>query len=108
MCGSLLIFSLVYFLIILELDDLKRACLLSIFSLGFDPLDGNVARFRGKSSVLGQELDSLADLISFGVAPALVGFTNSLRHPTDILILTFFICARLTRLARFISTAAFN
>ncbi|OAV88697.1 hypothetical protein PTTG_07797 [Puccinia triticina 1-1 BBBD Race 1] len=107
-CGSLSIFSSAYFLITLDLDHLKRACLLPIFSLGFDFLDGKVARFRGESSVLGQELDSLADLISFGVAPALVGFTIGLRHPTDILILTFFVCAGLTRLARFNSTAAFN
>jgi len=107
-CGSLSIFSSAYFLITLDLDHLKRACLLPIFSLGFDFLDGKVARFRGESSVLGQELDSLADLISFGVAPALVGFTIGLRHPTDILVLTFFICAGLTRLARFNSTAAFN
>ncbi|KAA1101436.1 CDP-diacylglycerol-serine O-phosphatidyltransferase [Puccinia graminis f. sp. tritici] len=107
-CGSLSIFSSAYFLITLDLDHLKRACLLPIFSLGFDFLDGKVARFRGESSVLGQELDSLADLISFGVAPALVGFTIGLRHPTDVLILTFFVCAGLTRLARFNSTAAFN
>ncbi|KNF02896.1 hypothetical protein PSTG_03842 [Puccinia striiformis f. sp. tritici PST-78] len=57
---------------------------------------------------MGQELDSLADLISFGVAPALVGFTIGLRHPLDIFILTFFVCAGLTRLARFNSTASFN
>ncbi|PLW46301.1 hypothetical protein PCASD_03783 [Puccinia coronata f. sp. avenae] len=107
-CGSLSIFSSAYFLITLDLAHLKRACMLPIFSLAFDFLDGKVARFRGESSVLGQELDSLADLISFGVAPALVGFTIGLRHPMDILILTFFICAGLTRLARFNSTAAFH
>ncbi|KAH9472252.1 hypothetical protein Pst134EA_002870 [Puccinia striiformis f. sp. tritici] len=107
-CGSLSIFSSAYFLITLDLDHLKRACLLPIFSLGFDFLDGKVARLRGESSVMGQELDSLADLISFGVAPALVGFTIGLRHPLDIFILTFFVCAGLTRLARFNSTASFN
>ncbi|KAI9600374.1 hypothetical protein H4Q26_000155 [Puccinia striiformis f. sp. tritici PST-130] len=54
------------------------------------------------------ELDSLTDLISFGVAPALVGFMIGLQHPLDIFILTFFVCAGLTRLARFNSTASFN
>ncbi|KAH9440250.1 hypothetical protein Pst134EB_030872 [Puccinia striiformis f. sp. tritici] len=57
---------------------------------------------------MGQELDSLTDLISFGVAPALVGFMIGLQHPLDIFILTFFVCAGLTRLARFNSTASFN
>ncbi|EEP80647.1 hypothetical protein UREG_05489 [Uncinocarpus reesii 1704] len=40
------------------------------FGLFFDFMDGKVARWRRKSSLMGQELDSLADLISFGVAPA--------------------------------------
>lgn len=107
-CGSLSIFSTCQFLITLQLHYLHRACLFPILSLGFDFLDGKVARFRQESSVLGQELDSLADLISFGVAPSLVAYSIGLRHPLDICILTFFICAGLTRLARFNSTAAFK
>lgn len=107
-CGSLSIFSSCQFILSLELQYLHRACLFPILSLGFDFLDGKVARFRQESSVLGQELDSLADLISFGVAPSLVGYCIGLRHPIDIGILTFFICAGLTRLARFNSTAAFK
>ncbi|KAH9816786.1 hypothetical protein DFH28DRAFT_189292 [Melampsora americana] len=107
-CGSLSIFSSCQFILTLELRYLDRACLFPILSLGFDFLDGKVARFRQESSVLGQELDSLADLISFGIAPSLVGYSIGLRHPLDIGILTFFICAGLTRLARFNSTAAFK
>lgn len=66
-----------------------------------DLMDGKVARWRHKSSLVGQELDSLADLVSFGVAPAVVGFSLGLRSPIDMLILTFFVMCGLTRLARF-------
>ena len=40
----------------------------------FDVLDGRIARWRQTSSALGRELDSLADVISFGVAPAALAF----------------------------------
>ena len=44
-----------------------------------DVLDGYVARAnKGRQSVLGADLDSLADVISFGVAPAVLGFTLGL------------------------------
>jgi CDP-diacylglycerol--serine O-phosphatidyltransferase len=39
-------------------------------SLVLDVLDGRIARWRHKASPMGRELDSLADVISFGVAPA--------------------------------------
>ena len=44
----------------------------------FDVLDGRVARWRHTHSALGRELDSLADVISFGVAPAALGFAAGL------------------------------
>jgi len=71
------------------------------FGLFFDFMDGKVARWRGKSSLLGQELDSLADLISFGVAPAVCAFSVGMRSTIDQLLLTFFVLSGLTRLARF-------
>lgn len=71
------------------------------FGLFFDFMDGKVARWRKKSSLMGQELDSLADLVSFGVSPAAVAFAIGLRTPVDHLFLTFFILCGLTRLARF-------
>ncbi|KAI5466487.1 putative peptidase family-domain-containing protein [Mariannaea sp. PMI_226] len=71
------------------------------FGLFFDFLDGKVARWRKKSSLMGQELDSLADLISFGVAPAMVAFTIGFRTTIDTFALTFFVLCGLTRLARF-------
>ncbi|EGR49079.1 hypothetical protein MKX07_006896 [Trichoderma sp. CBMAI-0711] len=76
------------------------------FGLFFDFFDGKVARWRKKSSLMGQELDSLADLISFGVAPAMVAFSLGLRTRADTVGLTFFVLCGLTRLARFNVTVA--
>ncbi|KAK2747047.1 CDP-diacylglycerol-serine O-phosphatidyltransferase [Onygenales sp. PD_40] len=76
------------------------------FGLFFDFMDGKIARWRRKSSLMGQELDSLADLISFGVAPAAAAFAIGIRTPVDHLFLTFFVLCGLTRLARFNVTVA--
>ncbi|KAJ6014562.1 CDP-alcohol phosphatidyltransferase [Penicillium herquei] len=72
----------------------------------FDLMDGKIARWRKKSSLMGQELDSLADLISFGLAPAVVAFALGLRTNVDHILLTFFVLCGLTRLARFNVTVA--
>ncbi|KAF1920672.1 hypothetical protein BDU57DRAFT_553013 [Ampelomyces quisqualis] len=74
--------------------------------LFFDFMDGKVARWRKKASLMGQELDSLADLVSFGVGPAAAAFSLGLRTPVDHLLLTFFVLCGLTRLARFNVTVA--
>lgn len=70
-----------------------------------DALDGRVARWRRKGSPLGGDLDSLADIISFGVAPAALGFTLGLRGGWDALVLTYFVLCGVARLARFNVTA---
>src|SRR4029434_1134660 len=59
-----------------------------------------------RKSVLGGDLDSLADVISFGVAPAVLGFTLGLRGGWDMLCLTYFVVCGVSRLARFNVTAA--
>ena len=56
--------------------------------------------------MLGQEMDSLADLVSFGVAPATLAFTLGLRTPLDCLALLLFVSGGLARLARFNATVA--
>ncbi|ERF76440.1 hypothetical protein EPUS_07320 [Endocarpon pusillum Z07020] len=76
------------------------------FGLFFDFFDGKVARWRHKSSLMGQELDSLADLVSFGVSPAAVAFAMGFRTPLDQVILSFYVLCGLTRLARFNVTVA--
>ncbi|RMZ06197.1 hypothetical protein D0862_04714 [Hortaea werneckii] len=71
------------------------------FGLFFDFFDGKVARWRNKSSLMGQELDSLADLISFGCAPAMCAFALGMRTYLDQFLLTCFVLSGLARLARF-------
>jgi CDP-diacylglycerol--serine O-phosphatidyltransferase len=71
-----------------------------------DVMDGQVARWRRKQSPLGADLDSLADVISFGVAPAVVGFALGLRGTWDALMLIFFVSCGISRLARYNVTAA--
>lgn len=56
--------------------------------------------------MLGQELDSLADSVSFGVAPAIVAFCLGLRTHADVSVLIVFICCGIARLARFNATVA--
>lgn len=74
-------------------------------ALLFDWLDGRVARWRHEQSALGRELDSLADIISFGVTPAVLGFAAGLRAGWDWLALLYFICCGVSRLARYNVTA---
>jgi CDP-diacylglycerol--serine O-phosphatidyltransferase len=71
----------------------------------FDVLDGRIARWRQQNSALGRELDSLADVISFGVAPATLAFAAGMRGGVDAVILVYFVCCGVSRLARFNVTA---
>ncbi|ANB11710.1 CDP-diacylglycerol-serine O-phosphatidyltransferase [Sugiyamaella lignohabitans] len=80
---------------------LLRAMAFVPLGLFFDFMDGRVARWRNKSSLMGQELDSLADLVSFGVAPAIIAFTIGFQTTVDTVLLTVFVLCGLTRLARF-------
>ncbi|KAF7294990.1 Phosphatidylserine synthase [Mycena indigotica] len=105
-CGSFSIFSSAHYLINNDVDYLWSALWFPVAGLMFDFFDGKVARWRKSSSLLGQELDSLADLISFGVAPALLAFVVGLRTYLDTVLLTSFICCGLARLARFNATVA--
>jgi CDP-diacylglycerol---serine O-phosphatidyltransferase len=75
-------------------------------ALLMDILDGRVARLRHEASPLGQELDSLADIVSFGVAPAAMAFACGMRGEGDALCLTFFVACGISRLARYNVTAA--
>jgi len=71
----------------------------------FDVLDGKIARARNEHSTLGRELDSLADVISFGVAPATLAFAAGMRGGWDAVVLAYFVCCGVSRLARFNVTA---
>ena len=81
--------------------------MLPVVALVFDAMDGYVARRdKRRQSLLGADLDSLADIVSFGVAPAVLGYTLGLRGFWDVLVLTYFVCSGISRLARFNVTAA--
>ena len=71
----------------------------------FDVLDGRIARARHQHSALGRELDSLSDVISFGVAPAALGFAAGLNGGWDAAALIYFVCCGVSRLARYNVTA---
>lgn len=71
----------------------------------FDVLDGRVARARNQHSTLGRELDSLADVVSFGVAPATLAFAAGMRGGWDAAALIYFVCCGVSRLARYNVTA---
>jgi CDP-diacylglycerol--serine O-phosphatidyltransferase len=75
-------------------------------ALVMDVLDGRVARRRGVPSPLGQELDSLADIVSFGVAPVAMAFAVGMRGALDALFLVYFVACGISRLARYNVTAA--
>ncbi|OJJ49220.1 hypothetical protein ASPZODRAFT_129631 [Penicilliopsis zonata CBS 506.65] len=89
-----------------DLGNIWAALAFMPFGLFFDFMDGKIARWRKKSSLMGQELDSLADLVSFGVSPAAVAFAIGVRTTMDHLFLAFFVLCGLTRLARFNVTVA--
>jgi CDP-diacylglycerol---serine O-phosphatidyltransferase len=71
----------------------------------FDVLDGRIARARHQHSPLGRELDSLSDVISFGVAPAALAFAAGMQGGWDAAALVYFVCCGVSRLARYNVTA---
>jgi len=84
-------------------DDYQRAALLIVFALVFDMLDGRVARLTKTQSSFGLQLDSLADVISFGVAPASLAYPLCLRSfgLAGLLVSFAFVACGAIRLARF-------
>jgi CDP-diacylglycerol--serine O-phosphatidyltransferase len=83
--------------------DLYQAALAICFGFFFDTADGRVARLTKTQTDLGRDLDSLADLVTFGVAPGLLvykwGLTSFGRM--GIFVAGLFVCAGAMRLARF-------
>jgi CDP-diacylglycerol--serine O-phosphatidyltransferase len=104
-CGTGAIFAVMRYLISIEVGYLYLACGLVVAALVFDVLDGRIARWRQKSSAIGRELDSLADVISFGVAPAVIAYGCGMRGLYDLVILIYFVACGVSRLARYNITA---
>jgi CDP-diacylglycerol--serine O-phosphatidyltransferase len=104
-CGAGAILVLMKYVAEQELRWLWVAIGLLPLALILDFADGRVARWRHRSSPLGADLDSLADVISFGVAPAALGFAVGLRGAIDVAVLLYFVGCGISRLARFNVTA---
>src|ERR687888_36753 len=106
-CGTIAIFLCLDYLATDSRRFLWIAFVLLPIALVCDVMDGYVARLdKSRQSALGADLDSLSDVISFGVAPAVIGFTLGLRGGWDMLVLTYFVVCGVSRLARFNVTAA--
>ncbi len=104
-CGVGAVFTSMTYL---ETGDVSRiyvASAASLAALVFDVLDGRVARWRQTSSALGRELDSLADVISFGVAPAVLAYACGMQGFLDRVVLAYFVACGVSRLARYNITA---
>jgi CDP-diacylglycerol--serine O-phosphatidyltransferase len=105
-CGTISIFACLSYLAGDQQRWLWTAFVLPLVAFVIDSLDGYVARLNaGKQSRIGADLDSLADIVSFGVAPAVLGYTLGLRGLWDTVFLTYFVCCGISRLARFNVTA---
>jgi CDP-diacylglycerol--serine O-phosphatidyltransferase len=106
-CGTIAIFLCLDYLATGNSRFMWTAFLLLPLALICDFFDGYVARAQPhRQSVLGGDLDSLADVISFGVSPAVLGFTLGMRDGWDMVCLTYFVVCGVSRLARFNVTAA--
>ena len=104
-CGVGARFSVMSYLETGDIVHIYFACALVLAALVFDVLDGRIARWRQKSSAMGRELDSLADVISFGVAPAIIAYGCGMQGLYDRIVLAYFVACGVSRLARYNVTA---
>jgi len=104
-CGTGAIFSMLSYLQTTDVRHVYFACGMVVAAMVFDVLDGRIARWRQKNSVMGRELDSLADVISFGVAPAVIAYGCGMQGLYDRIVLACFVACGVSRLARFNVTA---
>jgi CDP-diacylglycerol---serine O-phosphatidyltransferase len=104
-CGVGAVFCAMTYMNSRSLTYFFAAAALGPVALVFDVLDGRVARRRHTHSAFGRELDSLADVVSFGVVPAAIGFAAGMRGVWDWVVLIYFVCCGVSRLARYNVTA---
>jgi CDP-diacylglycerol--serine O-phosphatidyltransferase len=104
-CGTAAIFVVMEHVSEARPNRVYAAGLLVVAALVFDVMDGRVARWRGDVSARGRELDSLADVISFGVAPACLAYAVGMTAVWDVVALLYFVACGISRLARYNVTA---
>lgn len=79
----------------------SAAAVFLVVAAVFDWADGKMARFQKAERLFGKELDSLADAVSFGVAPALFGYAQAGSTPLAGVLSALFLFCGIARLARF-------
>ena len=104
-CGVGAVFLAMAYMASQSLGQYLWAAALAPAAFIFDVFDGRIARWRQTHSALGRELDSLADIISFGVAPAALAFAAGLNGGWDCAVLIYFVGCGVSRLARYNVTA---
>src|SRR3954467_4882320 len=104
-CGVAAILLAMLFMAGNGLGHFYAAAALAPAAFIFDVLDGRIARARHQHSALGRELDSLSDVISFGVAPAALRLGAGLQGGWDAAAVVYFVCCGVSRLARYNVTA---
>jgi len=100
-CGVLSVLFAMMYMESRTVAHLLASAAMTPLAFVFDVLDGRIARWRHQHSAMGRELDSLADVISFGVGPAALGFAVGLQGGWDMAVLCFFVCCGVSRLARY-------
>lgn len=104
-CGASAVFAAMSYLENGDVNQIYVASALVLAAFVLDVLDGRIARWRQTSSAFGRELDSLADVISFGVAPAALAYACGMQEIADRIILAYFVACGVSRLARYNVTA---
>jgi CDP-diacylglycerol--serine O-phosphatidyltransferase len=104
-CGTAALFSTISYVQTGSVRHIYFAGALVLAAFVFDVVDGRVARWRQTNSAMGRELDSLADVISFGVTPAMMGYACGMQGLYDRIILGYFVACGVSRLARYNVTA---
>ncbi len=104
-CGTAAIFLAMEHVREARAGKVYGAGLLIVAALVLDVMDGRIARWRHAASPLGRELDSLADVISFGVAPACLAYAVGMTGLWDAVALLYFVACGISRLARYNITA---
>jgi CDP-diacylglycerol--serine O-phosphatidyltransferase len=103
--GTAALFSTITYVQTGSVQHIYFAAALVLAAFIFDVVDGRVARWRQTNSAMGRELDSLADVISFGVTPAMIGYACGMQGLYDRIILGYFVACGVSRLARYNVTA---
>lgn len=104
-CGMSAVFAMMTYLQTADVRHVYAACASVLAAVVFDVLDGRIARWRQNISAMGRDLDSLADIVSFGVAPAAIGYGCGMQGLYDRIVLAIFVACGVSRLARFNVTA---